>query len=274
MTKTDATALRGVSETALLTLRSRANEARRPDAIIDDPMAIELMDSIHYDFAKFGIPSRQDIALRALAFDRSTRRYLAAHPSATVVALAEGLQTSFYRLDAAGVGHRFRWLTVDLPPIAELRQRLLPPSPRVSLCAQSALDFSWMDRVDPADGVLVTAEGVLMYLQRDEALSLISECAARFPGGQMMFDLPPPWFAALLRRGLRTSLRYKAPPMPFTMSVGELADLVDSVPGIRAVHDLPLPRGRGSLFNVLLWSAQRLPVFDAVRPALTLLEFG
>lgn len=274
MTRADGRALRGVSETALLTLRSRANEARRADAIIDDPIAIRLMDSIDYDFDKFGIPSRQDIAVRALAFDQNTRRYLAAHPSATVVALAEGFQTSFYRLDAMGVGDQFRWLTVDLPPIAALRKRLLPPSTRVSVCAQSALDFSWMDRVDPSAGVFITAEGVLMYLQRDEALTLISECAARFPGGQMMFDLPPPWFAALLRRGMRTSLQYRAPPMPFTMSVGEIADLVDSVPGIRAVRDMPLPRGRGTLFNALVWSMQRLPVFDGVRPALTLLEFG
>jgi O-methyltransferase involved in polyketide biosynthesis len=274
MTKADATALRGISETALLTLRSRANEARRPDAVIDDPMAIRLMDSIDYDFGKFGIPSRQDLAVRALAFDQNTRRYLAAHPSATVVALAEGLQTSFYRLDAAGLGDRFRWLTVDLAPIIELREQLLPASPRISMCAQSALDFSWMDQVDPSDGVFITAEGVLMYFQRDEVLSLVSECAARFPGGQMMFDLPPPWFAALLRRGMRTSVSYRVPPMPFTMSVGELAELVNDVAGIRAVHDMALPKGRGPVFNVLLWTIQRLTVFDRLRPALTLLEFG
>lgn len=271
--KVDAAALRGVSETALLTLRSRANEARRPDAIIDDPMAIRLMDAIDYDFDKFGIPSRQDIAVRALAFDQSTSRYLTTHPTATVVALAEGLQTSFYRLDASGVSPEFRWLTVDLPPVIELRDKLLPRSPRISVCAQSALDFSWMDRVDASDGVFITAEGVLMYLQRAEVFALLSACAARFPGAQMMFDLPPPWFAALLRRGLRTSLRYRAPAMPFTMSVAELADLVDT-PGIRAVHDMPLPRGRGRLFNASLWILQRLPMFDGVRPALTLLEFG
>lgn len=133
--KADGTTLTGVSETALLTLRVRANEARRPDSIIDDPMAIHLMESIDHDFGKFGFASRQDIALRALAFDNNARRYLAAHPSGTVVALAEGLQTSFYRLERAGLGDQFRWLTVDLPPIVELRQRLLPPSPRVSTCA-------------------------------------------------------------------------------------------------------------------------------------------
>jgi O-methyltransferase involved in polyketide biosynthesis len=258
------TTLTGVSETALLTLNVRAREARRPDAIIDDPMAIRLVESIDYDYAKFGPAARQDIALRALAFDNNTRRYVAAHPRATVVALAEGLQTSFYRLDAArDLGDQFRWLTVDLPPIIELRQRLLPESPRLSVCAQSALDFSWMDLVGTGaagqatsgtdHGVFITAEGVLMYLQRDEALGLIAECARRFPGGQMMFDLPPAWFAAVARcGGLRTSLRYKVPPMPFSMSVSEVAELVDSVPGIRAVHDLPLPAGRGQLYNALL----------------------
>jgi O-methyltransferase involved in polyketide biosynthesis len=272
--KADGTVLTGVSETALLTLRVRANEARRPDSIIDDPIAIELADSIDYDFAKFGFSRRQDMAMRALAFDRITRRYLADHPRATVVALAEGLQTSFYRLDAAGVGDGFQWITVDLPPMVELRRKLLPASDRVRMCAQSALDFSWMDEVEPQHGVFITTEGLLMYLQPDEALQLIAKCANRFPGGQLMFDLPPPLFASWARRGMRTSLRYRVPPMPFTMSVSEVADLVNTIPGIRAVHDLPYPAGRGKLLNTLMWTAQRIPLLDPVRPVLTLLEFG
>jgi O-methyltransferase involved in polyketide biosynthesis len=257
--KADGTVLTGVSETALLTLWVRAHEARRPDSIIDDPMAIELADSIDYDFGKFGYSRRQDMAVRALAFDRHARRYLRDHPKATVVALAEGLQTSFYRLNTPDIGDEFRWLTVDLAPMIELRRKLLPASERVRMCAQSALDFSWMDLVDTQHGVFITAEGLLMYLQPDEALGLIAECAKRFPGGQMMFD---------------TSLRYKVPPMPFSLSPTEAANLVDTVPGIRAVHDLPMPAGRGKVFNALMWTVQRLPLFDPVRPVLTLLEFG
>lgn len=268
--------LTGVSETALLTLLVRATEARRPDSLIDDPMAIHLVDSIDYDFAKFGYVRRQDMALRAKVFDTWTRRYLLDHPQATVVALAEGLQTSFFRLDAQGpdVGHEFRWLTVDLPPIVELRRTLLPGSERVQMLAQSALDFSWMDRVKTDDGVFITAEGLLMYLQPAEAMSLISKCAARFPGGQMMFDLPPSGFAPLMRRGFRASRRYRVPPMPFTLSVAEAADLVNTVPGVRAVHDVPAEHARGRLLNALLWTAQRVPLLDPVRPTLTLLEFG
>ncbi|MFI5510693.1 class I SAM-dependent methyltransferase [Mycobacterium sp. NPDC051804] len=273
--KADGAVLTGVSETALLTLQVRANEARRPDSLIDDPMAIRLVDSIDFDWAKFGISRRQDMGIRALAFDTEARRYLADHPKATVVALAEGLQTSFYRLDAAGVGHEFRWLTVDLPPMIELRRKLLPTDERIEMRAQSALDFSWMDDVPVDDGVFITAEGLLMYLQPDEALGLIAACAQRFAGGRMMFDLAPAWFAKAITRGLlRPTLRYRVPPMPFSLTPSQLANLVNEIPGIRAVHDLPMPQGRGKAFNAIASTVQRVRLFDPVRPINTLLEFG
>ncbi|MCV7065049.1 class I SAM-dependent methyltransferase [Mycolicibacterium farcinogenes] len=271
--KVNGSALTGVSETALMTLQVRAHEARRPDGLIDDPMAVQLVDSIDFDFAKFGYTRRQDMALRAKLFDRMAGNYLRAHPRATVVALAEGLQTSFYRLDAADFGHEFRWLSVDLEPMIEIRNQLLPKPDRVTQCAQSALDFSWMDQVDTADGVFITAEGLLMYLQPDEAMSLIRACAQRFPGGQMMFDLPPAFFAFLTRKGMPTSRRYRVPPMPFSLTPAEVADLVNTVPGVRTVRDLPMPQGRGLALNALV-RAQHLPIFDRVRPLVVLLEFG
>ncbi|MGK2903561.1 MAG: class I SAM-dependent methyltransferase [Mycobacterium sp.] len=273
--RADASTLTGVSETALLTLQVRATEARRADRIIDDPVAVDLVDAIDFDFAKFGSARRQDMALRALAFDRETNNYLREHPKATVVALAEGLQTSFYRLDASGVNSEFRWHTVDFPPIVALRQKLLPPSERISVSAQSALDYSWMDQIEPGDGVFVTAEGLLMYLQPTEALALITACAKRFAGGQMMFDLPPHWFAWWARQGLlRPSLRYTVPPMPFSLSVSQAADLANTVPGVRAAHDVALPTGRGTVLNALIWASYRLPMINQLRGVTARLEFG
>ena len=64
------------------------------------------------------------MALRPLAFDKAAIQYLETHPSATVVALAEGLQTSYWRLENASPRLQFRWLTIDLPPVMGLRQRL------------------------------------------------------------------------------------------------------------------------------------------------------
>ncbi len=180
MSVIDARHLTAVSETALLTLHQRATEAARADGIITDPMAIRLRADLGYDYQHFG-RTHQATALRALAFDSASRRYLQAHPRATVVALAEGLQTSFWRLDNGEMS----WLSVDLDPIVQLRRALLPASDRLRHLAQSALDHSWMDQVDATNGVLITAEGLFQYLEREAVFDLISACAIRFPGGQL-----------------------------------------------------------------------------------------
>lgn len=271
--KIDAALLTGASETALLTLNGRAYQAGLADAIIDDPMAIKLVASIDFDFAKFGRKG-QEMALRSLAVDRCAIRYLASHPNATVVALAEGFQTSFWRLNTALPDAQFRWVSIDLPPVIELRRRLLPPSPRSTELAQSALDYSWMDKIDSTNGVFITAEGLLMYLQPHEALGLIGECARRFPGGQMFFDVPPTIVKKLAPRGMRSSKHYRVPPMPFSLSVRQLAHLTSTVPGVRAVHDVPIPRGRGWFFGTLFPAFWRCPPIKPFRGAYALLEFG
>ena len=103
------------------------------------------------------------MALRSLAADRCTADYLRSHPRATVVALA-GVSRP-----ASGASTppdaQFRWVSIDLPPVIALREKLLPSSERISAIAQSALDYSWMDRIDVSEGVFITAEGLLMYLQ-------------------------------------------------------------------------------------------------------------
>ena len=267
--------LTGVSETALLTLLVRATEARRPDSVIDDPMAIKLVDAIDFDFAKFGFTRRQDMALRALTFDNYTRRYLVDHPSATVVALAEGLQTSFYRLDASGVGHQFRWLTVDLPPIIELRERLLPHSDRVTMCAQSALGLQLDGPGGPGRGSLhhhrgsadvpAARGGPRPDRRMRQAVSGRADDVRSAAG-----VLRRVGFAAARACRCATGCRRCRSPCRRR----DIANLANTVPGVRAVHDLPMAQGRGKLLNTLMWTAQRVPLLDPVRPVVTLLEFG
>ena len=131
--------LTGVPETLLWNLWNRAAEARRPDSVLKDPKAVELVDQIDYPFDQFGgTAMAQWHALRVLAFDREVRRFLTGHPGGTVVALGEGLETQFWRVDDG----RLTWLTVDLPETVTVRRALLPDEPprRRSLPC-SALDL-------------------------------------------------------------------------------------------------------------------------------------
>ena len=73
------------------------------------------------------------------------------------------------------------WLTVDLPETIELRRRLLPPeSPRQRMIGASALERTWLDEVDPARGLMITAQGLLMYLEPADVHRLVGR---RSPAG-------------------------------------------------------------------------------------------
>jgi O-methyltransferase involved in polyketide biosynthesis len=269
----DGNILEGVSATALWTVHNRASEAKRSDGVIRDPWAVSVLDAISYDYLKFGKPN-QSHALRAVAFDAAAHDYLTAHPKASVVALAEGLQTSFWRLDWAGDAVELTWYSVDLPSVMALRERLLPRDDRIVSLPQSALDHSWMDRVDSSHGVFITAEGLLMYLDPDDAVGLIRACAARFPGGQMLFDSVPHWFSRRTLKGLKLSDRYTAPPMPFGLSADEGLALTERIPGVRAARDIMLSPGRG-VFKAMAWPPlDRIGIYHRHRPSVTLLEFG
>jgi O-methyltransferase involved in polyketide biosynthesis len=267
----DGATLKGVSATTLWTLHNRGSEAKRADGVIRDPLAVTLLDAIEYDYLKFGKPN-QSHGLRAAAFDIQAAEYLRTRPGASVVALAEGLQTSFWRLDRAGLLDESTWYSIDLEPVIELRRRLLPRDDRIVEIAQSALDRSWMDRVDTENGVFITAEGLLMYLDPRDALGLIADCAVRFPGGAMMFDSIPPWFSRRTVKGMRLSNRYTTPQMPFGQTPEQALALAHTVDGVSAAHDIVLPPGRGVW---RLFANDRLNhVLRRVRPSVTVLEFG
>jgi O-methyltransferase involved in polyketide biosynthesis len=251
--------LDGVPETLLWNLYQRATEARRPDAVIRDPKAVELAGAIDYPFReRFGAGGLgQWQALRARCFDLAAGRFLASHPAGTVVALGEGLETQFWRVDNGQV----RWLTVDLPETVALRNELLPAeSGRQRTLSCSALDETWLEQVDTGDGVLVTAQGLLMYFQPAEVHRLVSACAERLPGGSLVFDGVPPWFSARTLKGeMRTRQGYQTPPMPWAVDAAEQERLRGLHPGIAALTDLRPPRGRGLLYGWLFPGLNRVP---------------
>jgi O-methyltransferase involved in polyketide biosynthesis len=265
--------LAGVPETLLWNLYHRALEARRPESVLHDPRAVELVEAICYPFEeRFGKPSTilaQGQALRCRCFDQEIKRFLSEHPDGTVAALGEGLETQFWRVDDG----RVRWLSIDLPEAVEVRRQLLPDSPRLRTLACSALDVRWMEEVDASRGVLLTAQGLLMYFQPDEVYRLIAACAQRFPGGELLFDAVPRWFSArTMRQEMRTPEGYQAPPMPWGMDANEQEKIRKAHPNIVEVRGLRLPRGRGLLYGYLAPLMDRIPIVHNKRLAYALVD--
>ncbi|WP_406095879.1 class I SAM-dependent methyltransferase [Kitasatospora purpeofusca] len=264
--------LAAVPETALWTLWQRAVEARRPDALLHDPKAVELVDRIDFPFAeRFGTSGLQSRlqALRVGCFDREVADFLAREPRGTVVCLGEGLETQYWRVDNG----RAQWLSVDLPEAVELRERLLPPGPRQRYLAADATDLTWAEAVDRDRAVLITAQGLLMYLPPPRVRDLVAACAERFPAGSLVLDAVPRWFARLTRSGKMRTPGYQAPPMPWAMDARERDKLRTASPAITAVRDVRPTAARGPL-AALLPLAFTAPFLSGHRPTVTVLDFA
>lgn len=210
--------LTGVPETMLWTLHNRASDAARTNGLLHDPECLRIYQSITYDYERsFGKPDGSH-AKRSLIFDRAVTNWMAHHPNGTVVELASGLETQFQRLDNGTV----RWLCVDLPEAIAVRERFLVPTDRCRHLALSALDTAWMDQVDPAQGVFITAQGLLMYFSEHEVHQLLTTIFKRFPGVEVMFDTIPRWFSGKTMQGMNKTPHYTTPKMPWGINRHEI----------------------------------------------------
>ena len=173
----------------------------------------------------------------------------------TVVALGEGLETQLWRVN----NDQLRWVSVDLPPVIDLRKRLLPSSPRQELVASSVVDGAWLDEIDGKCGTLVTAQGLLMYLQPDLVHELIVACASRITEGALLFDAVPRWLSERTQREpLGGPAAYRPPPWTWGIDAAEIRR-IRATPHVAELRRLRLPRGRGLFFGFAAPLLTRIP---------------
>lgn len=208
--KIDLRRLGGTAETLLFPLYFRAVENQRPDPIVRDEKAADLVRELDYDFSKARrIGFDQVLALmRMREFDGRVRSFLEGHPAGCVVEIGCGLDTRFWRVDN-GAG---KWYELDLPEVMAVRAQLLPEEPRRRLIGCSALDFSWMDVLPnrPGEAIFFVAEGVFPYFKESEVRGLVVALKARFPGSELVFDALSPfmvWMGNLILTRAKTSAR-------------------------------------------------------------------
>jgi O-methyltransferase involved in polyketide biosynthesis len=183
----------------LLPLFIRAQETQRPNPILKDEWAVEMVGKLHFDNAQFAQAKVSEevqvsILLRNRQFDRIARDFLHRNPGSIVVYLGCGLDARFERLD----NQQVEWFDLDLPEVIQLRRELMgTESCRYHLLACSVLDLTWMDQVimPPSPPTLILAEGLLMFFTEPQVKQLVLAIKQRFPGAELVFDAFSPFYA-------------------------------------------------------------------------------
>lgn len=193
--------LSGVAKTSLIPLYVRAIESLRPDALLNDPMAVALVEHSRADFAfidalELDDGDRAALVLRNREFDRHARRFMEQHQRAKVVHIGCGLDARFERVDDGQV----QWYDLDLPEVIVQRKEFVDAeTSRHQMLPCSVFDKGWLDKVSVGEPlpVMFMAEGVLMYFEEAQVKSLVQTLLNYFPGSELVFDAFSPFLVRM-----------------------------------------------------------------------------
>jgi O-methyltransferase involved in polyketide biosynthesis len=173
--------------TLMIPLYCRASESRKKNPIIYDARAMEMVDTIDYDFQKLQIPMQTylTLCLRAKQFDEYVKKYMEMMPGSMVFHLGCGLDSRFERVDNSSV----TWYDLDFPEVIELRRKFFQETARYHFVPSSVMELSWLDGIKSKNKpAIILAEGLLMYLKAAEIKKLLLVFRDKFPGSVLIFD--------------------------------------------------------------------------------------
>jgi len=206
MTKIKLQSDNDVSETLLIPLYARAQEAQQPAPLIRDARAADLVEQIDYDFARTRLQGHDQVftVMRVREFYRRARVFLARHPQAVVIHIGCGLDTRFERV--AQHNAAVTWYDLDLPEVIAVRRQLIAESERCHVLSGSVFEDSWLETVSvhASRPFFFLAEGVFPYFEEAQVKALFLTFRQRFPGAELVCDAMSP----LMVRMNNLQLRY------------------------------------------------------------------
>lgn len=235
----------GVPETMLQTMYARAKETKKPNAVIHDEKAVEIVSRIDYDFslADKDAAMSTGVIARTVLLDRMVSSYLSKHKGALVVNIACGLDTRCYR----NIDGFSRWYNIDLPDTINVRKRFMEENgPKIFRIAKSAMDESWADAVDHnGEDVLIIMEGLTMYLSESDVLKIFDVIDKKFDKAVVLTEIMNPFVVKNIKEKSIDKSSAK-----FTWGVKSGKDLADKLPHFKFVADHSLAEGMAEFIPV------------------------
>ena len=177
---------------------------------------MELVDRIDYDFtsAEGDSAMSNGVIARTIVFDELVKDFIDKNPDCTVVNIACGLDTRFYRMDNG----RITWYNLDLPETIAVRGKML-----------------------------FIIEGLCMYLTPEENAKMLGIIRDNFDNATVFLEcLAKKW---VNQENMEESIQKTG--AKFVFGADCFADLGDVAKGYRKVKDDNIIRGMMTIFPIL-----------------------
>ncbi len=223
-------------------LYARAKESKRENHYIYDQKAMEAVERLDYDFAG----EAKDVYMgngaiaRTILLDKMVKEYVQANPDACIVNVACGMDTRFYRVDNG----RIRWYDLDLPEVAEVRERIFGGQERVTMIAKSVLDESWAEEVDAGGPVLFIIEELSMYLDKQKVEKIFRIIGKYFRRAEVLIEVTAPY---TVKNAVKKTEEGTVPK--YTWGIKNGRQLQRLAAGFKAVKSVTLMEGLKEMYS-------------------------
>lgn len=237
--------LNGTAETMLQSFYARAKYSRSKGHKFYDAKAVELVNQIDYDFshAEGDSTMSNGVIARTIVFDELVKDFIDRYPDCTVVNIACGLDTRFYRMDNG----RLTWYNLDLPETIKVRDQIYHETGRVSTVGISVLDPSWADQIKVRGKMLFIIEGLSMYLTSEENAKMLGIIRDNFDNATVFLEcLAKKW---VNKEDIEESIQKTG--AKFVFGADHFEDLGEVASGFRKIKDDNITRGMTTIIPVL-----------------------
>ena len=184
--------LGAVEKTLFMPVWARAVETKKDKPVLLDNTAVEIMDSVDFDFSHMSenIAEISQIAwiARCKRFDRVIKEFILLHPEGTIVNIGCGLDTTWERLNSGSI----LWYDLDLPDVIDVKKRFVAGAGNRRFIASSFLDTEWFEDILVTDRVLFISTGVFVYFEENVIRDFIIKVGDRFDNSEFFFDVTSP----------------------------------------------------------------------------------
>jgi O-methyltransferase involved in polyketide biosynthesis len=165
----------------------RAKETQRSDAIIQDPIAVEILQKISPNLSGIDDWTIQfGIVIHTMIVDNVVKQFLQQHPDAVIITLGGGLATRPLLMDNG----QAEWFCVDDPAVETYWNQLIGTSDRNHFVSSIVTDLTWIDRIPKSrSAILFVAEGVFLYLTEQEVKQVVLSLQEKFPGSEIVMEV-------------------------------------------------------------------------------------
>ena len=161
-----------VQETLIIPLFARKVCSELYPNLYQDETSIRLIDEIDYDFSEAERKSRSlmqrfgslEVAVRQNDLAWEARDYLKSHPTAAVVNLGCGLDSTGRACDNGSC----KIYNLDFPDVIAVRNELLPAGEREENIPCNLNDTAWFSQIDASGGAVFFASGVFYYFLTEQ----------------------------------------------------------------------------------------------------------